>query len=294
MTTRNKKNTLLKKLSSKYKLAIFNEQTYEEILVFRLSRLNVFTMVGAFGIILVILVSLLISFTSLREFIPGYPSPDERLLIVRNAQMTDSLLVVIQSQYKFVQNMQARLSGEVPEQIGGPDDKDKTNSTSDTREQIQFKKSDEDAAFRKTIEKEEKFNLSVKQPSVRVVSLENTFFFSPIKGMITNAFGDSKGHYGVDIVAAPGARVSAIMDGTVVFSGWTVETGYVLQIQHPNNLISFYKHNEQLLKEVGQTVKSGEAIARVGNSGELTTGPHLHFELWHNGIPLNPQEYISF
>jgi len=294
MTTLKKKSSLLKKLSSKYKLAIFNEQTYEEVLVFRLSRLNVFTMVGAFGIILVILVTLLISFTSLREFIPGYPSPDERLLIVRNAQLTDSLMVEIESQYRFVQNMQARLSGEEPEQVEGADDKDKKNSTSETREQIQFKKSEEDAAFRKTIEKAEKFNLSVKQPSARVVSLENTFFFSPIKGMVVNAFGDSKGHYGVDVVAAPGARVSAIMDGTVIFSGWTVETGYVLQIQHPNNLISFYKHNEQLLKEVGQTVKSGEAIARVGNSGELTTGPHLHFELWHNGIPLNPQEYITF
>jgi murein DD-endopeptidase MepM/ murein hydrolase activator NlpD len=294
MTTRKKKSSLLKKLNSKYKLAIFNEQTYEEVFVFRLSRLNAFTMVGAFGIVLIVLVTLLIAFTSLREFIPGYPSPNERLLIVRNAQRADSLSFEIQRQVRFIENMQARLRGEEPELGEGPGDKTKVASTSGTRDDIQFKKSDEDAAFRKSIEKEEKFNLSVKQTTTRVVSLENTFFFSPIKGMVVNAFGDSKGHYGVDVVAQPGARVSAIMDGTIVFSGWTVETGYVLQIQHPNNLISIYKHNEQLLKEVGQTVKSGEAIARVGNSGELTTGPHLHFELWHNGIPLNPEEYITF
>jgi murein DD-endopeptidase MepM/ murein hydrolase activator NlpD len=112
--------------------------------------------------------------------------------------------------------------------------------------------------------------------------------------MVVNKFGDPRGHFGVDIVAGPGARVSAVMDGVVIFSGWTVETGYVIQLQHANNFISMYKHNERLLKTTGEHVKAGEAIANVGNSGELTTGPHLHFELWHNGIPLDPQEYISF
>lgn len=112
--------------------------------------------------------------------------------------------------------------------------------------------------------------------------------------MVVNEFGDPTGHYGVDVVAGPGARVSAVMDGVVFFSEWTVETGYVIQIQHANNLISVYKHNERLLKSAGDHVKAGEAIANVGNSGELTTGPHLHFELWHSGVPLDPQEYISF
>ncbi len=294
MATRKTKNTLLKKLSSKYKLAIFNEQTYEEVIVLRLSRLNVFTMVGTFGILLIILVTILISFTSLREFIPGYPSPNERLLIVRNASRVDSLIIEINKQDKFIRNFQARLKGEQPVDDGPANYRDKDNTETKTPTPIEFSKSEEDSIFRKNIEREEKFNFSVKQQQPKVVALENTFFFSPIKGLVVNSFGDSKGHYGVDIVAAPGARVSAVMDGSVVFSGWTVETGYVIQIQHPNNLISIYKHNERLLKEVGQTVKAGEAIARVGNSGELTTGPHLHFELWYNGTPLNPQEYISF
>ncbi len=294
MVTRKKKSSLLKKLSSKYKLAIFNEQTYEEVVVLRLSRLNVFTYVGSFIILLIILVTLLIAFTSLREFIPGYPSPQERLLIVRNAQRLDSLVIEINKRDRFIRNFQAILKGEEPEMSASPDDKVNESVTAESRAQIQFSRSEQDSLFRKQVEREERFNLSVKQTPARVVALENTFFFSPIKGMVVNAFGDSKGHYGVDIVAAPGARVSAVMDGMVVFSGWTVETGYVIQLQHPNNLISIYKHNERLLKEVGQSVKAGEAIARVGNSGELTTGPHLHFELWYNGMPLNPQEYISF
>lgn len=294
MVTRKKKSSLLKKLSSKYKLAIFNEQTYEEVVVLRLSRLNVFTYVGSFIILLIILVTLLIAFTSLREFIPGYPSPQERLLIVRNAQRLDSLVVEINKRDRFIRNFQAVLKGEEPEMSASPNDKVNESAAAESRAQIQFSRSEQDSLFRKQVEREERFNLSVKQTPTKVVALENTFFFSPIKGMVVNAFGDSKGHYGVDIVAAPGARVSAVMDGMVVFSGWTVETGYVIQLQHPNNLISIYKHNERLLKEVGQSVKAGEAIARVGNSGELTTGPHLHFELWYNGMPLNPQEYISF
>lgn len=294
MTTRKKKSSLLKKLSSKYKLAIFNEQTYEEVIVLRLSRLNVFTLVGAFGIVLIVLVTLLISFTSLREFIPGYPSPNERLLIVRNAQRLDSLDMEIRQRDRFINNFQAVLKGEEPDMLSADASGRDETASQESVAQIEFTKSDQDSIFRKEVERQERFNLSVRPASAKVIALENTFFFSPIKGLIVNAFGATKGHYGVDIVAAPGARVSAVMDGMVVFSGWTVETGYVIQIQHSNNILSIYKHNERLLKEVGQTVKAGEVIAHVGNSGELTTGPHLHFELWYNGTPLNPVEYIAF
>jgi murein DD-endopeptidase MepM/ murein hydrolase activator NlpD len=112
--------------------------------------------------------------------------------------------------------------------------------------------------------------------------------------MVVNSFDSNQNHYGVDVVASPGAAVSAVMDGIVFFSDWTVGTGYVIQVQHSNNIISVYKHNEQLLKSIGDHVKSGEVIANVGNSGELTSGPHLHFELWYNGAALNPEEYISF
>jgi murein DD-endopeptidase MepM/ murein hydrolase activator NlpD len=190
----------------------------------------------------------------------------------------------------YLENIRMILRGEVPDQTDYSNNNDSFSSS--TTQDITFERSEEDSLFRKQVESEEKFNLSVQQS--RNVSFENTFFFSPIKGMISNPFGSSQGHYGVDIVSAIGARVSAVMEGVVTFSGWTVETGYVIQVQHPNNLITIYKHNERLLKQVGEVVKAGEAIACVGNSGELTTGPHLHFELWYNGTPLNPQEYITF
>lgn len=294
MATQKKNKSFLKKLSSKYRFAIFNEQTYEELFVVRLSRLNVFTIVGTFGIILIILVSILISFTGLREYIPGYPDSQQRLLIVRNAQRVDSLLVEIEKRDNFINNFQNIIKGEVPEPGEDVDRNVQTALNEASDMDLSFSRSAEDSLLRMQVEREERFNLSVRETPSRAIALESAFFVSPIKGMVVNTFGETSGHYGVDIVAAPGSRVASIMDGMVVFSGWTVETGYVIQIQHQNNLISIYKHNEIILKEVGQVVKAGEAIARVGNSGELTSGPHLHFELWYNGLPLNPVDYISF
>ncbi|HBX87171.1 MAG TPA: peptidase M23, partial [Marinilabiliaceae bacterium] len=260
----------------------------------RLSRLNVFTIVGSFGIVLIILVSILISFTGLREYIPGYPDSQQRLLIVRNAQRVDSLLVEIEKRDKFINNFQNIIKGEVPEPGEDVDRNVQTALNEASDMDLSFSRSAEDSLLRMQVEREERFNLSVRETPSRAIALESAFFVSPIKGMVVNTFGETSGHYGVDIVAAPGSRVASVMDGMVVFSGWTVETGYVIQIQHQNNLISIYKHNEIILKEVGQVVKAGEAIARVGNSGELTSGPHLHFELWYNGLPLNPVDYISF
>jgi murein DD-endopeptidase MepM/ murein hydrolase activator NlpD len=295
MTTQKKKKSLLKKLSSKYRLALFNEQTYEELFVLRLSRLNVFTVVGTFGFVLIVLVALLIAFTGLRDYIPGYPDAHQRLLIVRNAQRVDSLHIEIQKRDEFINSFKNILRGEEPEVGATPEDeRSEASMNGNDDANVDFSISAEDSLFRLQVEREERFNLSVREVPQKAIALESAFFVSPIKGLVINGFGETTGHYGVDIVTAPSSRVSAVMDGMVVFSGWTVETGYVIQIQHPNNLISIYKHNEILLKEVGQVVKAGEAIARVGNSGELTSGPHLHFELWYNGSPLNPVDYIAF
>lgn len=296
--SKSRRKEFIQKLKSKYKLAIFNEQTYEEVLVLRLSRLNVFTLVGFSAIVLIVLVTLLIAFTGLREYIPGYPGPDQRLMIVRNAHRVDSLLLEIEKRNKFIENMQEIVRGDVPSEEVIPDETDASDNDdgapSSAMGQVDFSRSEEDSMFRALVEREERFNLSERSDQNLGSLLENTFFFSPLKGMVVNSFGDPRGHHGVDVVAGPGARVSAVMDGVVIFSGWTVETGYVIQLQHANNLISMYKHNERLLKTPGEHVKAGEAIANVGNSGELTTGPHLHFELWYNGVPLDPQEYISF
>ncbi|MCL2072617.1 MAG: M23 family metallopeptidase [Marinilabiliaceae bacterium] len=291
MDTNNaKKRFSFKRLKNKFRLVIINESSYEEAFSVRLSLLNVLTVSGAFFLIIVILVTYLIAFTDLREFIPGYPDANQRLLIVRNAQRIDSLASIINRRDMFMSNIQMVLRGEVP----SLNDTIIEQVSSAPPQQITFERSEHDSIFRKQVENEEKFNFSAFFPPKSLETLETDFFFAPLKGIISNSFGTFQGHYGVDILATSGERVSAILDGVVTFSGWTVETGYVIQIQHNDNLLSIYKHNERLLKQVGETVKAGDPIAKVGNSGELTTGPHLHFELWHDGTPLNPQDYINF
>ncbi len=292
MAREEKGKKLVDKLRHKYRLAIFNEQTYEEVFGMRLSRLNVFTVVGVSLSVLVVLVIFLIAFTGLREYIPGYPDGQQRRLIIQNSERVDSLIMEIERRDKFFKDVRAIISGEVPEGALPEDVKDA--ETEGANNNIVFKKSEEDSIFRELVEREEKFNLAVLGNKGTKFELEHSFLFTPLKGVVVNKFGETQGHFGVDVVAKPGSRVSAILDGTVVFTGWTVETGYVIQIQHSNNLISIYKHNETLLKSMGDQVQAGEAIANVGNSGELTTGPHLHFELWYNGVPLDAEQYMSF
>ncbi len=293
MAKTEKTKSLYKKLSNHYRLALFNEQSYEEVFGMRLSRLKVFTFFGFNSMLLIVLVTLLIAFTGLREYIPGYPSGNERRLIVRNAQLVDSLMLEIERRDRFFEDIKSIVNGEIPDG-GSPDDVIKDDSDVKPKQKIQFNKSVEDSLFRVQIEEEERFNLSTQNVFGNKFRLEQTSFFTPLKGVIVNRFGGSQGHYGIDIVAGPEARVSSVLDGTVFFAGWTVETGYVIGIQHANSLATFYKHNSLLLKKVGNRVKAGEAIANVGNSGEYTSGPHLHFELWYKGIPLNPEEYMDF
>ena len=159
---------------------------------------------------------------------------------------------------------------------------------------IDFSKSVEDSILRVQIEDEEQYNLTVVDNRSRVSGLTGVHFFAPIRGMVSSPFDATQNHFGTDIVAASNEVVKATLDGTVIMASWTVETGYVIQVQHKDNLISVYKHNAELLKKTGNVVKAGDAIAIIGNSGELTTGPHLHFEIWHNGTPINPEEYIVF
>lgn len=291
MAVEEKGQKLVDKLRHKYRLAIFNEQTYEEVFGMRLSRLNVFTIVGVSLFVLVVMVIFLIAFTGLREYIPGYPDGHQRRLIVQNAQRVDSLIHEIERRDRFFNDIRSIVGGEVPK---GALPEDVKKVTDVTNSNVSFEKSEEDSIFREQVEKEEKFNLAVFDNNSRKFELEHSFLFTPLKGVVVSKFGETQGHYGVDIVAKPGSRVSAVLDGTVIFTGWTVETGYVIHLQHTNNLISIYKHNESLLKSMGDKVQAGEAIANVGNSGEQTTGPHLHFELWYNGVPLDAEQYMSF
>jgi murein DD-endopeptidase MepM/ murein hydrolase activator NlpD len=287
MTKKSKLNNA-NNLNDKYRLIIYNDQTFKEVWYLRLSKLNFIALIISIFIFLSAGIYSLVAFTSIREMIPGYPDDNVRRTILMNALRLDSLENEIRIRDIYFRNLNAIISGEEPDNMLASVD------TSIEYTNIDFSKSLEDSILRMQIEEEEQYNLTVVDdisPSSGLVSIH---FFAPIKGHVTNTFNAYENHFGTDIVAAPNEVVKATLDGTVIMASWTVETGYVLEIQHANNLISVYKHNAELLKKVGNLVKAGDAIAIIGNSGELTTGPHLHFELWYNGTPINPEEYIVF
>jgi len=288
MGTEKSKKKYIHKLKSKYRLSIYNDKSFEEVWFMRLSRLNVIAMVGGGVIILITAVTLLIAFTPVREFIPGYPDGNTRRYIIENALKTDSLERELRQWRIYLGNLHTILRGEHPDNLESLPD------TSVKYREISFSRSVEDSLLRLQIESEELYNLSIAQSAKETPSQTRFHFFPPVKGVLTNSFNVQLGHFGVDIVAPPNEVIVAIADGTVTFSSWTLETGYVIQIQHDNNLLSVYKHNSKLLKQAGTHVKAGEAISIIGNSGELTSGPHLHFELWHKGNPINPEQYIIF
>jgi len=283
-----KKKPLLQRLKNKYRLIIYNDDTFEEIWYMRLSRLNVLAVFGTGAILLIALVSVLIAYTPIREFIPGYPEGDMRRTMVENYAKLDSLEKELQLRGQYIDNISTIMAGGVPEDP----DVSKDNPVND--QQVKFEKSESDSILREQVENEEQYTLSVnyKEPSGR--DLSRIHFFSPVKGLVTNSFNARENHFGTDIVAGDNNVVVAALEGTVTMANWTLKTGWVIQIQHENNLLTVYKHNAELLKEEGDHVKAGEPVAIIGNSGELTSGPHLHFELWRDGTPLDPEKYIVF
>ena len=276
-------------LDDKYRLIIYNDETFKEVWFLRLSKINFIALFIAILFLLSAGIFSLIAFTGLREMIPGYPDDNIRRTILMNALRLDSLEEEIRMRDVYFKNLNAIISGEEPEELMPHNDSTQEYGA------INFSKSLEDSILRIQIEDEEQYNLSViEDKSQPQVGIERMHFFSPIKGQVTYSFSSYENHFGTDIVAGPNEVVKAVLDGTIILASWTVETGYVIEIQHSNNLISVYKHNAELLKKAGDKVKAGDAIAIIGNSGELTTGPHLHFELWFNGTPIDPEEFIVF
>ena len=282
----------LGRLRHKYKLVLMDAGSYEEKFSFRLTRLGVFSVVGALVILLVFVTLYLVAFTALREYIPGYADVNMPKKVYELQQRADSLEIIFRQQNLYITNLRQVLLGkEVPDNTP-PGKNDYVNY--DT---ITMKISAEDSLLRAEYEQQSKYNLNQNQTrtySYAPADLGNMNFFPPIKGIVTRSFDSKLDHYGVDIVARSNSAIKAVLDGTVIFSDWTLQTGYIIGLQHRNNLISVYKHNSSLLKQEGAYVKAGETISIVGASGELSTGPHLHFELWHNGAPVNPEEFIAF
>ena len=288
MAKKDDKPGFLGKLKHKYRLSIYRDETYEEVLNFRLSRLNVFAIGGTFLILLIILVVSLVAYTPIRSFIPGYPDASTMQDIFQNKQRVDSLELELNKRDLYFENLNRIIRGQEPNNFENLQD------TGKHYKDITFEKSAEDSAIRQKFEENSQYNLSIIEPKGSIKSISQMHFFPPVKGLVTNTFDSKKDHYGIDIVSGNNEVVKSTLDGTVTMATWTLETGWVIEVQHLNNLISIYKHNAELLKRVGDYVRAGEPIAIIGNSGELTTGPHLHFEIWYNGAPLNPQDYVSF
>lgn len=284
------KKTLSSWLTSRYQLIIRNEENFAEktSLGFTYSKVILFSVI-IFTTVFVI--SLFLSKTLLAKwFDPRHAQIEMNKQLVDLQEQFDSLAIEVDRKDQFILNFQRVLSGDTsnfkdPAQIMKGEKRALSKPT-------EMKLAPADSQFRKDFEKTDLSLIALT--SVKYRELQETFFFSPITGFISDHFDMKTGHYGVDVVAKTNEAVKNVADGTVLFASWTQDSGYVIMIQHRGNLISVYKHNAELLKKVGTFVNAGEIISIVGNSGEMTNGPHLHFELWYNGNPLNPEEFVTF
>jgi murein DD-endopeptidase MepM/ murein hydrolase activator NlpD len=274
----------------KYRFSVINDHTFEEVWRIVLTRYNAFLLITFLLLFIIWGTSTLISFTNLREFIPGYPDVTMRRNILMSAIRLDSLDRELKLRDKYFENMNAIISGNPPSEISMQQD------TTKNYKSIKFNTSSDDSVLRSRVENEERYNLTLGPSTSQSVSgLASLHFFPPVKGIVSGKYDIRTKHFGTDIVTKPKALVSAVLDGTVIFTGWTMETGFVIEVQHPNNIISVYKHNASLLKETGDLVHAGDAISVVGDSGErFTSGPHLHFEIWYKGSSLDPEKHILF
>lgn len=281
------KMKLQKKLLHKYRLVVLNEDTFEERFAVKLTRLNVFFLTSLAAIILVTLTTLLIVFTPLREYIPGYSSAALQKQALQLDTKTDSLMKTINMNDAYINSLKRVLRGEVSTVVINKDSIFKAAQV-DT-DILELNRSKADSLLREKVRNEDKYNLFETASTVK-----DFVFFPPVNGSISSKFDLNEKHFAVDIVIPINTPVKATSDGRVLFASWTSDAGYVIIIDHGDELISAYKHNSSLTKSQGDFVKAREVIAISGASGELSTGPHLHFELWSNGIPLNPTNFIDF
>lgn len=282
-----RKKKFAKKLLHKYRLVILNEDTFEERFAIKLTRLNVFVLMSLSAVVLVLATTLIIAFTPLREYIPGYSSTSLKRQATQLSYKTDSLQQAMTVNERYLESIKLVLQGDVSTVNFNKDSIIKAADL-DINE-INLIPSREDSLLRSKVDKEDKYNLFDS-----ATSKVNFVLFPPVNGTISENYSVQDKHYAVDIVVAKDTPVKAAADGTVIFAEWTTQTGYIIIIDHGNGLISAYKHNASLTKTQGELVKSGEVIAISGNTGELTTGPHLHFELWSNGYPVDPTTFIDF
>ena len=287
MKNKKEKKNYINKLIRSYKVVVSSEDTFEERLSFSTNKFNVFLILSLYSIILIAFTISVVFFTQLKEMVPGYSSSDLLTQAIYLTKKTDSLENELELNNTFYQSIENVLSGKTEEIIY----KD-TLAVSKEKDNIDFQAvlaNAEDSILRKYVEEEDKFNLTKNE-----LVIENKMFVSPVKGQITQKFDPLNNHFALDILVDTGTPVKSILEGKVIFSEWSVDTGHVLIIDHGDNIISVYKHNSKVLKTQNNFVKAGEVIAYSGNQGTLSTGPHLHFELWKNGTPINPEPLFNF
>ena len=277
------------KLSNKFRISIYNDTTHEVLFSFRgngiLSILTIIFLILLFALS----ITALISFTPLREFIPGYPSAESRRTLIQNTIKLDSLQNEVNLWRLQLSNIQRIVTGKEPVRADSILSLAQYNDSLVTTSSAYAK---DDSLLRSAVLKEEQFNLSTHNGKIE--QIEGLHFFPPVKGMITQEYNTAVNHPFVDIAAPENSVVSSVLDGTVIAAEYSELNGHIIQIQHDNNLISIYKHNAKLLKKVGDKVSAGSPISLVGNTGRQSTSSHLHFELWHKGEPVNPADYIKF
>lgn len=282
------KRKFIDRIRHRYRLVVMNDDTFEENFSLRLTPLGFFILLGSITIVMTMLVTSLIAFTPLREYIPGYADVNMRRDLIKLTLRSDSLEQSLIERNAFIENIGNVLSGN----IKADSSQNKPDKSKDLNK-LNLNASGKEEALKKNIESQDKYSLAYGTEGTKN-GISNFFFFTPLKGIVSEQFKSKDQHYGIDIVGPENESVKATLDGTVILATWSSETGYTITVQHTNNLISVYKHNSVLLKKVGDYVKAGEAIAIIGNSGEQTSGPHLHFELWYNGKAMNPQDYMVF
>lgn len=287
----------LKKLNRRYVFVMSHDETMEPIVDFKVNLKNLFVITLGLIMVLIAVTCVIIAFTPLREYIPGYTNTSLEREVYALYRRADSIEDELRRKDNYFTNLKLVIEGY-------DFDRDSLNlfdiyappAGAFDIDTIEIKKSVQDSALRAEFEAANQFNnLNLTSNLVKERHYQGVAnFFTPITGKIYLPYDPTNGHFGVDITPGENQVIKATLDGTVIYASWTLKDGYTIGIQHENNFFSTYKHNATLLKQEGDFVKAGEAIAILGKSGELTEEPHLHFELWHNGISLNPEEYINF
>lgn len=280
-----------------YRMVILNHDTFEEIGSYKLSLLSFYVLLSSVFVALALLVTATIVFTPLKRYIPGYGEGNGDARVINLNQTVYQLERELKAQQTYTESFRRMLQGDVRTQKDVPNEEIVMNDSL-----TQVKRSEEDKLLREQVangsffdEEDIPENLSKSVGySPRNKNIEQLYFVPPLSGTVSMEYSPDKKHYGIDVIAPKNSAIKAAMDGFIVMSDWTLETGNTIGIQHANNIVTFYKHNSVLLKKTGEKVKAGEAIAIIGNTGELTNGPHLHFEIWNRGTPVNPEDYISF